>query len=291
MISKLKTFEENSQTLKEARLNVKKRNIVLDIIIFIVTYILLLLSQLIPGLLLYGIIDKWGPIGDLIDLFSRFALIIALFFTVYFLEKRSLRSVGLSISDAIPSLLKGLLIGFIMFLAVVIIGFALGQFRYNGFDFSQSVYFIPYLLGFAVQSFSEEFHQRGWTMTYIAKRHRVIVALIISSICFSASHLFNLGIDTLSLINIFLVGILFALMFWKYDNIWVCGGAHTAWNFSQGVIFGFNVSGNATPSILKCSQAGQNIINGGLFGPESSLIATIVITAAIILILYLPKKS
>ena len=65
---------------------------------------------------------------------------------------------------------------------------------------------------------------------------------------------------------------------------------HTAWNFSQGIIFGFNVSGTSTPSILKCSQVGQNLINGGNFGPESSLIATFVLIVALILIIYLPKK-
>ena len=79
-------------------------------------------------------------------------------------------------------------------------------------------------------------------------------------------------------------------LFIKYDNIWICGSAHAAWNFSQGILFGFAVSGQTgTPSLLKCSQVGQNIISGGQFGPESSLIATFVIIIGLILALYIKR--
>ena len=45
-----------------------------------------------------------------------------------------------------------------------------------------------------------------------------------------------------------------------------------------------------TPSLMNFSQAGQNLINGGSFGPESSLIATVVFVIVLILVIYYPKK-
>ncbi|MBO7719206.1 MAG: hypothetical protein J6S29_03525, partial [Methanosphaera sp.] len=61
---------------------------------------------------------------------------------------------------------------------------------------------------------------------------------------------------------------------------------HTAWNFSQGVLYGFKVSGAQIPSILNFSQVGYNIINGGAFGPESGLISTFVVVVVIIIAVY-----
>lgn len=290
MVLKLKNIETTSETLKEARVNVKKMSLAKDILIFLALYLIIIFSPLIPQLILGDIIESESPISQIIGLLTHIPQILVIILIVLKLEKRSLRSIGISKDNVIPSLLKGLSIGFLMFLAIVIIGFVLGQFRYNGFELSSAIYVIPFLFAFGIQSFAEEFHLRGWAMTYLSKRHSILFALIVTSIIFSANHLLNPGIDVLSLINIFLVGILFALMFWKYDNIWICGATHTAWNFSQGIIFGFSVSGTSTSSILKCSQVGQNLINGGKFGPESSLIATFVLIIALILIIYLPKK-
>ena len=177
-----------------------------------------------------------------------------------------------------------------MFFVVVVIGFALGQYKYNGFDLSSAIFLIPFFFGFLIQSFGEEIHERGWTLTFISKRHNVIIAMILSSVFFSLGHLLNSGIDLLSLINIVLIGFFFAVLFLKYDNIWICGCAHTSWNFSQGIIFGFNVSGTVTPSLLKFSQTSSNLIGGGEFGPESGLIATVVTVIALVIALYYTKK-
>ena len=144
----------------------------------------------------------------------------------------------------------------------------------------------PFLVAFTIQSFGEEIYTRGWTLTYFSKRHGILTAILAANIIFILPHCFNLGLDILSIINIFLVGTVFAVMFLRFDNIWICGGAHTAWNFSQGIIFGFSVSGTPTPSLLKFSQAGQNMIEGGIFGPESGLIATGVIVVSLIILMY-----
>jgi hypothetical protein len=62
---------------------------------------------------------------------------------------------------------------------------------------------------------------------------------------------------------------------------------HLTWNFFQGPIFGFEVSGIESESIINQSVTGSDYITGGEFGFEGSLLATALI---IVLILFLDKK-
>ena len=295
MLNNIKKYVDASQTLKEARENVKEISIIKEIVIFIGLFLLLFIGTMginfILEIVYVTLVKRIDVYFELLELFGFIFFPIFIYIIVKKIEKRSFRSVGVSKDNVLPSVLRGAGIGFIMFLAVVIIGFLLGQYKYNGFDLSSLILLIPFLLGYFVQSCGEEFQIHGWVMTYIYKRHSIKAAIIVSSLAFSMAHLFNAGIDILSLINIFLIGTLFAILFIKYDNIWICGSAHAAWNFSQGILFGFAVSGQTgTPSLLKCSQVGQNIISGGQFGPESSLIATFVIIIGLILALYMKRK-
>lgn len=145
MVLKLKNIETTSETLKEARVNVKKMSLAKDILIFLALYLIIIFSPLIPQLILGDIIESESPISQIIGLLTLIPQILVINLIVLKLEKRSLRSIGISKDNVIPSLLKGLSIGFLMFLAIVIIGFVLGQFRYNGFELSSAIYVIPFL--------------------------------------------------------------------------------------------------------------------------------------------------
>lgn len=289
MLDNIKYFADNSQTLKEARINVKEISTIKEIGIFIGLFFLLYIVFL--GLFEY-IFMIIIPISntDFSSLGGFIIVPVIIYFYVTKIEKRSWRSVGFSKGNAFSSTLKGLVIGFLMFSAVVAIGMLLGQFKFNGYDSSSLVYLIPCFILFAIQCFGEEIYTRGWTMTYFYRRHSIFSAMLISGIVFVIPHLLNPGIDLLSVANIFIVAMLFSVLFLRFDNIWICGGLHTAWNFSQGIIFGFNVSGIQTPTFLNFSQVSQNLIGGGFFGPESSLITTFVFVIALILAIFYPKK-
>lgn len=288
MLDNIKYFADNSETLKEARFNVKEISTIKEVVIFIG---LLVVLEVALNLFSYLFMSfSLIPDAEFFSLGGFIVVPLIIYFYVTKIEKRSWRSIGFSKGNAISSTLKGLLIGFLMFSAVVAIGMVLGQFRFNGYDASTLVYLIPCFIIFLIQCFGEEIYARGWTMTYFSKRHSIFVAMVISSIVFVVPHLLNPGIDLLSVVNIFIVGLLFAVLFLRFDNIWICGGVHTAWNFSQGIIFGFNVSGLTTPTLMNFTQVGQNLINGGTFGPESSLIATVVFVVALVLAVWFPKR-
>ncbi len=63
----------------------------------------------------------------------------------------------------------------------------------------------------------------------------------------------------------------------------MCIGYHITWNYFQGDIFGFLVSGNVTDSIYTIRTINSNIINGGSFGPEGGIVVTALLIVTILI--------
>lgn len=136
------------------------------------------------------------------------------------------------------------------------------------------------LIGFIAVGFGEEIFGRGYCMSVLKQTRNKWAILIISSIIFSAMHLANDGVGVLPLINIFLVGIVFGYMYMKSSNIWMPIGFHITWNYFQGYIWGFQVSGNEVNGMYKLESVSGSILNGGSFGPEGGLMVTVILLLA-----------
>jgi hypothetical protein len=132
--------------------------------------------------------------------------------------------------------------------------------------------------------FAEEIYTRGWIIPLFSKNYSVFVAILVSTLFFVVGHVGNNGFNVVSIISLILFSILLSLLFLKADNIWICGALHSAWNFTQSYLFGFNVSGIDTSSILHFGQTTPNIINGGVYGPEAGLISLVITFLAIIFV-------
>lgn len=292
MFSRINSYANSSKILQETRKNVPRMSTLKEVLIFVALYLSVLLIHATSE---FFVSTSSNPaiVGHvlLLTLFLYSVRAMLYIFIVTKIEKRSLMSIGITKENALASILKGLIIGFLMFLAVVVLGILLGSYAYKGFNSSQLYLIIPFLLAFFVQSLTEEIQYRGWIMTYFSKRHSIFIGFIISDLMFVLMHMGNNGIDIIAMINLFIAGLFYTILFWKYDNIWVCGLVHTMWNFAQGCLFGFNVSGIQFPSLFLFKQDSLSIIGGGTFGPESSLIAIFVFMLATLLTLYYPKKS
>ena len=105
--------------------------------------------------------------------------------------------------------------------------------------------------------------------------------MIISSFIFAIAHLANAHISVISAINIFLAGVLLGIYYIYRGNLWLPITLHFSWNFFQGPVFGFEVSGSATYSMFIQNISGHPLITGEPFGFEGSLPATILILIGI----------
>ena len=128
-------------------------------------------------------------------------------------------------------------------------------------------------------------------MPRVAARYGLVPAIAVSAILFCLFHGLNPGFSVLAAVNLILVSVLYALIAYFTDNIWIVCAAHTFWNFTQGNIFGLEVSGNSGNVTLIHTEVSDNInplISGGSFGPEGGLAVTIasIIGIAIVLVIF-----
>jgi membrane protease YdiL (CAAX protease family) len=158
-----------------------------------------------------------------------------------------------------------------------------------------SVHFDPismffYLLMFIVVALNEEILMRGYVLINLMDSMNKYIALVVSSLLFSAMHLMNPNVSLVSVINLFLAGILLGIYFIHKGNLWCPIGMHLTWNFFQGPIFGFEVSGEITNSLIVQEITGPELLTGGKFGFEGSLLATVAIIVLTIVIHLKHKK-
>lgn len=218
-------------------------------------------------------------------------VIVTYFLWIRLFEKRKIKSLGLSINKSyIKKYCKGFGIGLLlMFISTtIIVVFCGGVINLSGkmnSDFIMIFVFI--IIGWVIQGAEEEIMIRGHMMPMLSKRMPVIFAIIISSSYFSILHLANPNIGFLPILNLFLFAFsmcIYALI--EESLLGVCA-IHSAWNFSQGNVFGFAVSGLDVNSysIFKVTTQGT-VFDGGKFGPEGGLINTMVISIFIIILIF-----
>ncbi|WP_050808268.1 CPBP family intramembrane glutamic endopeptidase [Asticcacaulis biprosthecium] len=231
--------------------------------------------------------------GDTLLLLSFACIAILFFLWVWLFERRSLATIGFN-SDFVRRYVRGLLLG-LAFSGAVIGGiFALGGYTIEnaGFWAAPSLsLFIPIIaifIGFVVQGAAEEIAMRGYLMQIIASRHGIFWGIGVTTILFSLLHATNLKPSNelyMGLVNIVLVGIFFGLYAIKERSLWGVCAWHTAWNWFLGVGFGVEVSGqrlDAKPIVVDLAQSDVPWwITGGAFGPEGSVVTTVVLLAGI----------
>lgn len=209
--------------------------------------------------------------------------------------KNKCASVGYPLSSAklvAKNYCLGFVIGFLMLSATVEIMYLTGQLTFNGFSLNLSGIgvFILNLIMWIPQGASEEIMFRGYMIPAFSKKYNVAVGVAVSSVLFSAFHSLNLGFTPLASINLALIAVLFALIYLLTDNIWMTSAIHTAWNLTQGNIYGLQVSGNtAANSAIRTiySENCSALITGGDFGPEGGLAVTAVTAVCLVIVIVL----
>ena len=186
----------------------------------------------------------------------------------------------------------GFLFGFLMMTATVGIMRLTGQLTFGGFNLSVSGLgaFIFNLFMWFPQGASEELMFRGYMIPAFNKRYKTAVGVVVSSILFSAFHSLNPGFTPLASVNLALIAVLFALIYLLTGDIWMTSAMHTAWNLTQGNIYGLQVSGNlASNTVVKIvyDSNANPVITGGTFGPEGGLATTAVTCVCMVIVIAL----
>lgn len=129
----------------------------------------------------------------------------------------------------------------------------------------------------------------GFDFKSIAAKWAVLIGLILSSLIFGVFHLGSPEVSLLSVFNLIMWALLSGLAYIMTGRLGISIGLHITWNFFQGNIFGFPVSGTTFSSdkvtLISVEQTGPELWTGGAYGPESGLIGLCAILAGLILVL------
>jgi membrane protease YdiL (CAAX protease family) len=132
------------------------------------------------------------------------------------------------------------------------------------------------LLLFMIVAFTEEIAFRGYILNNLMQSTNKWVALTITSVVFALFHFTNpSGDGLLPMLNIFVAGFLLGINYIYTRNLWFAIFLHFGWNFFQGPVLGYEVSGFAASGLFQQAMKGPALLTGGDFGFEGSLVCLI----------------
>jgi membrane protease YdiL (CAAX protease family) len=214
------------------------------------------------------------------------ALVLAAWITLRWIDRRPFALLGMSFSaDGVKELLTGLVFGFLFLTVIFLILRAAGlvDVTAGGMNSQTLETMLRYLVVFTVAGLLEEVVNRGYLLQAFIEGTRAWIAILGFSLIFSLGHIFNEDFSWVSGLCLFLHGILFGLIYFKTRSLWIPIGMHIAWNWTQGPLWGMKVSGTAIAHTFMVSvPKGPQLVSGGDFGAEGSLI-TVIVSAALVL--------
>ncbi len=238
----------------------------------------------------------WAPFLILTGAFLPFFFLIGIWLWVF--ERRSLRTAGME-RPILKRYVRGLLIGLFMFTAVILLLLLFDAVitetplagRFNLLTLAGALLIFG---GWIIQGAAEELLARGFLLPILGARWGPLAGVIVSSLFFALLHLANPHISVLSLLNLALFG-LFAALYTLYEGaLWGIFAIHAVWNWAQGNLYGFSVSGleivNST-IVFDLVEEGPDWLTGGLFGPEGGLVVTFVLLISTVLVIVAGRRG
>ncbi len=195
------------------------------------------------------------------------------------LDKAPLRDLGFARGAFWKEVIAGLGLGLASMVVILAAHLVLGRAQFTlvttgvaalGLLMSTALVLVP-------AAATEEIIFRGYLLQTLEGWRGWALGVIASSILFGLAHALNPNVTALSLANIALAGIVFCLAYRLTRRLWMVIAYHFMWNYAQGPLFGFPVSGQGFDTIMKTTVTGPALWTGGAFGPEGGLLVTLLL--------------
>lgn len=256
--------------------------LVADIVLFYVIGTLITMFLCVPLFLIQKALGMEMQEGSLPSFFLERLLMLVGYLSAAILvlrwRKLPLSLLGMSLRGRGKDLLAGLGV------AVLLYAVGFGTSLLMGTVEIASVEWVPRdllgtLLFFLLVAVTEEVMLRGFVLgRMLSAGMNCFVALFLSSVLFSAMHLFNPNFALLPFVNILLAGCLLGASFLYTRNLCFPVVLHWFWNWLQGPVLGYEVSGmDSGETLLTLRLTGSDLLTGGSFGFEGSLLCTVLL--------------
>lgn len=218
-----------------------------------------------------------GPVQGLAASAMSCAMMLALYAGIgVAIERRTVAD--LAVARMVPDLVVGLLSGFALYSACILVLMALGIYRAEGLN--DWAILLPGMAAPLATGVFEELLFRGGVFRLAERWFGTWIALAVSSVVFGFVHLENDAATMQGILSISLwAGILLAATYILTGRLWLGIGLHAAWNYTQGTVYSGIVSGGgAPPGLVRSTMEGSVWLTGGTFGVEASVVALLLCT-------------
>ncbi len=227
-----------------------------------------------------------------------YAVIIGVIFLFWKLfQKKTIKELGFTGSPV--SILAGVAVGTVLVVISTVAVMVTGAIKYNGVFANIDAKMIAVMfVCFILQSSMEEILCRGVVQQLLVNKTSIPVAVGVSAALFTIPHLSSMSdgsplIVAAGIANLIIMSIIFSLVTIKSGSIWAACGLHAIWNYILYSILGLNLSGidEKVASVFDMTSVGSNILNGGEYGIEASIMTTVVLTAGMIVLFAISGKD
>jgi membrane protease YdiL (CAAX protease family) len=216
------------------------------------------------------------------------ALIVWLFRKI--MDRQSFMSMGFEFKKYGSHAGVGFFLGVLLLCVGTLILWFTKNLQWTDINFNGSELFTG-LITMLLVAFYEELVFRGYILNNLLSSLNKWAALLISSGIFALVHIANPNFSIISAVNIFLAGLLLGINYIYTKNLWFAIMLHFSWNFFQGPILGYEVSGLNLSSLFEHEVHGSELLTGGKFGFEASLLATVLYILAIAVLVWVYRKK
>jgi membrane protease YdiL (CAAX protease family) len=229
---------------------------------------------------------------------SLFAITASVFLARRWFDRRSFISLGLAwYRRAARDLLAGVGIGGLVITAIYAVQIVLGWLRFAGFAWQSEApgaivaNLLLYLVIFILVGWQEELLCRGYWLHNLSDGLGLGWGVLISSWAFAVLHALNPYVTPQAVFLLIGAGLFMACGYLRTRQLWLSIGLHIGWNFFEGPLFGFAVSGTSSFTLIRQIATGPQPLTGGAFGPEAGLIVLPGLALGVILIYWYTRKN
>jgi membrane protease YdiL (CAAX protease family) len=145
---------------------------------------------------------------------------------------------------------------------------------------------LPLIIGLIFAALGEEFGFRGFPLRRLSDAFGVVPAMLLLAILFGLLHAKNPNATVFSSINVALAAIWLSFAFFAAGGMPLAWGAHFGWNAGLAVLFDAPVSGYTFQvPVVEYAPGAHAWVDGGAFGPEGGIVATIALLAGTVFLL------
>ena len=233
---------------------------------------------------------------------DQIVILVSIFITRRFLDRRTIVSMGLKLDkQAFSDIIAGISIAVLVVGSIYLSMLTSGWLSFEGLaPYTDTmtrgvIYYSLWGIVFFLAALTEEIFLRGYHLQTIASGTNLTWGIIFSSLIFWMIYLNNPDTAFLSASGFFFVSLLFTSGYLRTGQLWLSTGLHAGWYFFETMVFGFTVGGTdilSRYSLIRITVHGPELWTGGAFGPEAGLIVLPALVLGVgLVVLYTRRRT